>query len=202
MAKAARSIADCLPAARNGSGEALGEALEACRVYLQAIAERELNPELRAKGGASDLVQQTFLEAQQGFGRFHGDTEDALLAWLRKMLLNNLSNFRRQYQGTAKRQANREIGLAEGDSAQQVAAELPADTLTPSRQLIEIEDDEELRQAIARLPEDYREVIRLRYQEGRPFDEIASLMQRSENAVQKLWLRAVERLQQELQTPP
>ena len=92
------------------------------------------------------------------------------------MLLNNLSNFRRQYQGTAKRQANREIGLAEGDSAQQAAAELPADTLTPSRQLIEIEDDEELRQAIARLPEDYREVIRLRYQEGRPFDEIASLM--------------------------
>jgi RNA polymerase sigma-70 factor (ECF subfamily) len=202
MAKAVRSIAESLPAARNGSGEALGEALEACRVYLQAIAERDLNPELRAKGGASDLVQQTFLEAQQGFGQFHGDTEDALLAWLRKMLLNNLSNFRRQYQGTAKRQANLEIGLADGDSAHQAAAELPADTLTPSRQLIQIEDDEELQQAIARLPDDYQNVIRLRYQEGRPFDEIAKSMQRSENAVQKLWLRAVERLQRELQTPP
>src|SRR4051812_46573127 len=106
MADAARSIAEWLPAARNGSGEALGEALEACRVYLQAIAERELNPELRAKGGASDLVQQTFLEAQQDFGQFHGETEEALLAWLRKMLLNNLFNFRRRYQGTAKRRAN------------------------------------------------------------------------------------------------
>jgi RNA polymerase sigma-70 factor, ECF subfamily len=195
-------MAEWLPAAHRGSREALGQALEACRVYLQVVAEGELNEDLRAKGGASDLVQQTFLEAQQAFGRFSGDTEDALLAWLRKMLLNNLSNFRRQYQGTAKRRINLEIGLAEGDSAQQAAVELVADTLTPSRQLIEAEDDEELQQAIERLPPDYQTVIRMRYQEQRPFDEIGRLMARSENAVQKLWLRAVERLQQELQPPP
>jgi len=195
-------MADWLPAARSGSREALGQALEACRVYLQVVAERELNDDLRAKGGASDLVQQTFLEAQQDFGRFHGDTEDALLAWLRKMLLNNLSNFRRHYQGTAKRQINREIGLAIEDSAQQAAGEPAANIATPSRQMIAAEDDEELRQAIERLPPDYQEVIRLRYEEDRPFDEIGRRMARSENAVQKLWLRAVERLQNDLQAPP
>jgi RNA polymerase sigma-70 factor, ECF subfamily len=195
-------MAEWLPAARSGSREALGQALEACRVYLQVVAERELNDDLRAKGGASDLVQQTFLEAQQDFGRFHGNTEDALLAWLRKLLLNNLSNFRRHYQGTAKRRINREIGLEKDDSAQQAASEPAADIPTPSRQMIAAEDDEELRQAIERLPPDYREVIRLRYQEEQPFDEIGRQMARSENAVQKLWLRAVERLQQELQLPP
>lgn len=201
MAEETRSIAAWLPAARDGSSAALGEALEACRVYLQAIAERELNPELRAKGGASDLVQQTFLEAQKDFGQFHGDTEEALLAWLRRMLLNNLSNFRRQYQGTAKRRANREIGLNAGDS-RQLGAELTADTLTPSRRLMEAEEDEELRRALTALPDDYQQVIRLRYQEELPFEEIARLMQRSENAVQKLWLRAVERLEKELKTGP
>lgn len=199
---ASPGMAEWLPAARNGSRDALGQALEACRVYLQVVAERELNDDLRAKGGASDLVQQTFLEAQQDFGRFHGDTEDALLAWLRKMLLNNLSNFRRHYQGTAKRRVHREIGLRNDDSAQQVAGEPAADLPTPSRQMIAAEDDEELRQAIERLPPDYQEVIRLRYQEERPFDEIGRMMARSENAVQKLWLRAVERLQHDLQTPP
>src|SRR5947207_713412 len=161
MADAARGFAEWLPAARGGSAQALGEALEACRVYLQAVAERELDPGLRAKGGASDLVQQTFLEAQQGFGQFKGETEEALLAWLRKMLLNNLANFRRHYQGTAKRRATREIGITPGDSSRKMGAELPADMLTPSRQLIAAEEDEELHQALALLPADYQEVIRL-----------------------------------------
>ena len=48
-------MAEWLPAARRGSREALGQALEACRVYLQVVAEGELNEDLRAKGGASDL---------------------------------------------------------------------------------------------------------------------------------------------------
>ena len=53
-----------LAAARTGSSEALGQALQACRGYLLLLAERELDPDLRAKGGASDVVQETFLEAQ------------------------------------------------------------------------------------------------------------------------------------------
>jgi RNA polymerase sigma factor (sigma-70 family) len=52
--------------------------------------------------------------------------------------------------------------------------------------------------ALARLPEDYRRIIRWRYEDDLPFEEIAQLLQRSENAVRKLWFRAIERLQQEL----
>jgi len=56
-------------------------------------------------------------------------------------------------------------------------------------------DDEERRllwQALERLPGDYRQVIQLRYQEGRTFEEIGPLMGRSANAARLLWLRAVE----------
>jgi RNA polymerase sigma-70 factor, ECF subfamily len=59
-------------AARAGSREALGRALEIHRHYLLAIAERQLDPDLRSKGGASDLVQETFLEAQRDFAQFGG----------------------------------------------------------------------------------------------------------------------------------
>ena len=55
------------------------------RHYLLRIAEQELDPDLRAKGGASDLVQLTFLEAQRDFARFHGDTAAELRAWLRRL---------------------------------------------------------------------------------------------------------------------
>src|SRR6516165_3274940 len=71
-----------LPAAQAGSKEALAQMLEACRGYLLLIATQELDPALRAKGGASDLVQETILEAFRDFGRFQGGEEE-LLAWLR-----------------------------------------------------------------------------------------------------------------------
>src|SRR5258708_4517383 len=106
-----------LAAARAGSGEALGQALEACRDYLLLVAGRELDPALRAKGGASDLVQETFLEAHRDFGGFHGSSADELRAWLRRLLLNNLADFTRLYRGTAKRDLGQEVALEAGNSS-------------------------------------------------------------------------------------
>ena len=103
MPRSGPNAAQWLPAARQGSREALGQALQACRNYLLLVASKELDPELQAKGGASDLVQQTFLEAQCDFARFQGSSEDELLAWLRRLLLHNLGDFTRRYRDTSKR---------------------------------------------------------------------------------------------------
>src|SRR5262245_44398114 len=196
MSDPADRIGEQLTAARSGSAEALGEALEACRAYLLVVAERELDPGLRAKGGASDLVQQTFLEAQRDFGRFHGSSAEQLRAWLRQVLRNNLANFARQYRDTQKRQAGRGVALPQSTSIR--PGGLATDTPTPSRHAIAGEDAAALQAALDRLPDDYRQVIALRYDEDRPFDEIAQIMRRSPNAVRKLWARAVEHLQREL----
>ncbi len=53
MDEPAEQGAHWLPAARSGSAEALGNALEACRGYLLMIAQRELDSHLQPKGGAS-----------------------------------------------------------------------------------------------------------------------------------------------------
>src|SRR4026208_2296148 len=99
---------DCwLASARAGSADALGQALEACRVYLTLVAEREMDPLLRSKEGASDLVQETFMEAQRAFARFHSGSKEEFLAWLRTLLLNNVADSRRRYRGTQKRSAER-----------------------------------------------------------------------------------------------
>jgi RNA polymerase sigma-70 factor (ECF subfamily) len=188
-------------AAQAGSREALGQVLEACRAYLLLIAQQELEPALQAKGGASDLVQQTFLEAQRDFVRFQGTTHEELLAWTRRLLLNNLANFRRDYQRD-KRRVTREVALPGGDSESRPDGGLPAGTPTPSVEAMRDEQRQALERAVERLPEDYRRVVQLRYREERSFEEIAALMQRSPNAVRKLWARAIERLQQELEAPP
>ena len=189
---------DRLAAARAGSREALGLALEACRAYLLKIAEHDLDPTLRPKGGASDLVQQTFLEAQRDFGRFTGGSEEELLAWLRQLLRNNLANFARDYRQTGKRQIKREVALDTPDSAGGPAGQVPADTTSPSGQAAADERGELVRRAVDRLPGDYQRVLTLRYREGRSFEEIAGLMGRSPNAARKLWSRAVEALEAEL----
>src|SRR5271166_2506287 len=103
MAAQPDPTASQLAAARSGSRQALGALLEACRGYLLLVARQELDPPLLAKGGASDLVQQTFLEAHRDFARFHGKSEEELLAWLRQLLLHNLADFTRRYREVAKR---------------------------------------------------------------------------------------------------
>jgi RNA polymerase sigma-70 factor (ECF subfamily) len=191
-----------LTAARAGSKEAIGTVLEQCRGYLLGIAERELDADLRSKGGASDLVQETFLEAQRDFAGFRGRTEADLLAWLRRLLLNNLANFARTYRRTAKRRLDREIRLPAGSESRAGESQFAADTPTPSAQVGAGEDTAALQAALGRLPADYREVITLRHIEGLSFDQIAERMGRSSAALRKLWSRAVERMQAEMEPPP
>ena len=183
-----------LDRARNGSVEDLGEALEACRVYLSVLASRRLDPGLQGKGGASDLVQETFLEAQRDFRQFGGTSQAELVTWLSRLLLNNLANFARRYRGTGKRSVSREVALDEAQGDPRVAASGPS----PSQQVAAGEQADRVQRAMAALPEEYRRVLRLRYEEGLPFDEVAARMGRSPNAVRKLWARAVERLGQEM----
>src|SRR5438477_13045054 len=103
-----------LAAARAGSSEALGQSLEPFRRYLLTVARQAIGPALKAKGGASDLVQETFLEAQRLFGRFDGASEAQLRAWLRCLLLNKAAKLGRRYSTTAKRRLSREVSLDAG----------------------------------------------------------------------------------------
>ena len=152
----------------------------------------------RSKGGASDLVQETLLEAFRDFSTFQGDTEAELLQWLRRLLLNNLTDFTRQYRETDKRRLDLEVALHAGDSSAERGGGPPAETSSPSREALAREQAEVIQGIMQRLPVDYRRVITLRYQEERSFDEIGRLLDLTPNAARKLLLRAVEKVRQEL----
>jgi RNA polymerase sigma-70 factor (ECF subfamily) len=175
--------------------------MEACRNYLLLVANGELHTDLQAKVAPSDLVQDTFLEAQRDFGQFRGRTQAELLAWLRRILQHNLANCSRQYHQTEKRQVAREVGLhAAGD--EQPAHDVAATILSPSTQAIAREQEVALAEALARLPEPYRDVIALRHRDGLEFAEIGARIGRSAEAARKLWARAVVQLKQELGPSP
>lgn len=191
--------ASLLHGARLGSPAALGRLLDECRQYLLIVAERELEGDLRAKAGASDLVQESLLEAQQAFDRFQGTTQEALLAWTRKILLRNVADFRRRYRQTERRHVRREVSLAHTASLQDVSARLAAADTSPSGQAIRKENVESVRQAIGRLPAEYRQVIDLRHGQQLTFSDVGRAMGRSADAARMLWWRAFERLAEELE---
>lgn len=187
-------------AARGGCSTALGELLESCRYYLLAVGNEELDPGLAAKVGVSDLVQDTFLDAQRDFHGFQGLTRTELLAWLRRILLNNLLNQARRYHQTVKRQLSREVSLQASTTSSLGANRVAASTSSPSRILMDREEAVQLEKALQRLSQDQREVIFLRNQLGLSFVEIGAQTQRSADAARHLWARGIERLQQELES--
>jgi RNA polymerase sigma-70 factor (ECF subfamily) len=187
---------------RAGSRDDLGLLLDGYREYLLLIAQRELDQDLKAKGGASDLVQETFLEAQRDFAQFHGQTEGELLAWLRQLLLNNVANFGRRFHEAAKRDVGRELPLEGDRSSFNQAAGVADSAPSPSDVAVQHEQAEAIERALARLPDDYRQVLLLRYREELPFEVVARRLGRSVNAARKLWARALERFQEEMGTPP
>ncbi len=192
------SVVDLLARARGGDQQALERLFAICRNYLSIIARAQVESRLRAKVDSSDLVQQTLLDAYRGFGRFRGATEEEWLAWLRRILEHNAADFVRCYRNTGKRQIGREVALGgPGDSSLPAGCPEPSDNgETPSQQLMRKERELLIADAVAQLSEDHQEVILLRNLQRLPFDEVARRMDRSRPAVQMLWARALQKLQQ------
>lgn len=175
--------------AGHGSADTRGKLFERCRNYLLLMAERQLDPGLRGKVGASDLVQQAFLDAERGFGEFRGQTEVELRAWLHRILEHRVGRAVRQYRLATKRDVRSECSLSVWSDLQ-----LAGDVETPSRHVMAAEEADRLTLALSQLPGHYQDVIHLRNTERKSFDEIGALMGRSPEAVRKLWVRAIEQL--------
>ncbi len=196
-------LVQLLDQARGGDVAAQDRLFATCRNYLAIVARAEVESWLQAKVDASDLVQQTMLDAHRGLANFRGATEAEWLGWLRQILSHNAADFVRHYGATAKRQVRQEVRLGLADSgnhwpASAASAEPAAPDETPSKLLARHETELELADAIAALSSDHQEVIVLRNLERLPFDEVARRMGRSRPAVQMLWMRAVENLQKKL----
>lgn len=184
-----------LMAARTGDEAALGQLLELFRNYLVAIADDELAIDVRPKTAASDVVQDTLLEACCLFDRFHGDQGDELRAWLRAILRNKLADLHDRY-GAQKRRVDREHSLDESGANGPLRQVLPGNSATPSAKAAQNEQLDQLAQAVARLPERDRQVLIWRNDEGLPFAEIGRRLGRSEDAARMAFGRIIERLQE------
>jgi RNA polymerase sigma-70 factor (ECF subfamily) len=143
----------------------------------------------------SDLVQETFLEAEKRFGQFYGQSEGELIVWLRRVLSTQVARSYR-FHSAQKRDFHLEQSLnneidASSELLQQVTDPRHS---SPSRSAARREEAVLLSNALEQLPEDYRNVILLRNLQGLSFGEVAARMNRTADSVKNLWARALSQL--------
>jgi len=185
-------IQDLIAKARAGDTAAQGELFSRCRNYLNVVARTQVESWMRTRVDASDLVQQTLLEAHQAFAQFTGSSEAEWLGWLKQVLSHNTQDYIRR-QRAAKRGGGRDLPL---DAESRVGlGPLQADLPTPSQMLIAHERELALADCLSRLTPDHQEVLQLRSLQRLPFDEVAQRMGRTRPAVQMLWMRAIQKLE-------
>jgi RNA polymerase sigma-70 factor, ECF subfamily len=189
-------FADTLAAARGGDPDAADSLFARVRPWLQILARTQLGRHLQSKSDPSDVVQVALLQAVRAFGQFRGDTEAEFLAWLRQVLANAIRHESRRYAGTSARELAREESLDRelAESSARLGAGLVAEGSSPSAGAERAEARLELAALLARLPEEYRDVIVHRNLEGLTHEEVAARMGRSVSAVRMLWIRALARL--------
>ena len=175
-----------LASAKAGDREALGEMIQRLRGYLWLITNAGMTAGLRRKCAASDIVQQSFIEVQQGFESFDGEEESDLRRWLVKIVKNNLTDAGRHYR-KQKRDTGREVGI---DPSWDVSG----GDRTPSSVLCLKEDGMHLMQAIAKLPDRQRAIVVMRHRQELSYEEISRQMKITEIAARKLWSRSLVQL--------
>ncbi|WP_404307259.1 sigma-70 family RNA polymerase sigma factor [Neorhodopirellula lusitana] len=189
-----------IDAARAGDGEALGELLLSYRKYVVFLARTQLHHHMQAKADPSDVAQEVFLAAHGNIAEFRGDSAEEFAGWLRGILSNTLAMHVRKFLGTQKRDPRLEQRLNQSLASATgfLQSQLAGDVTSPSQHFARNEAFLELAGALEGLPDDYRQVIVLRHVDGLPFAEVARLMDRSVDSVEKLWVRGLAKLKQHM----
>lgn len=178
-----------IESARFGCDDALGEILKSVRDYLVIVADANLGGSVQSKFDASDIVQHSMMEARDSLGQFRGESELEFRCWIKRIVLNNLTDEIRRYTDTDSRKIRIEVSE---DFLHSSTSHVDSDT--PSWHLQRKEFDVRLAEAVSRLPSRQRFVIEARHRRGCDYGEIASQLEITETAARKIWSRAAKQL--------
>jgi RNA polymerase sigma-70 factor (ECF subfamily) len=187
-----------LEQALGGDRDALGLLLEAQRATLHRLAKRQLEGRIAVRVDASDVIQQTFLEAHRSFPQFAGHDTRELAAWLKGILEHKVATAIRDHTLLQKRNLGRERSMDDSQAGPPLKHDLDAGHSTPSQRAIRGEEAERLSRALGSLPADQAEAVRLRHLEGWALADIAQRLGRTTAATAGLIKRGMQALRRHL----
>lgn len=157
--------------------EAFGDLI---KLYSEPLY-RQIRRMVQSHDDANDLLQNTFMKAWQNIENFRGDAR--LSTWLYKIAINeSLSHLERE----RKRQ-----GQSIDDEDSQLINLIEADKDIDGDELVQ-----QLRIAIAQLPEKQRLVFNMRYYDEMKYEEMSEILGTSVGALKASYHLAVKKIEQ------
>lgn len=205
-----RGTVDLVARARTGQTEALGDLCLLFQNYLRVLARGGLGRRLRERVDLSDVVQETMLEVVKQFPHFTGQSEAAVVGWLRRLVGQKLADLGRYY-GRVKRGANQApLSLDSGwnqaatgnTDRRSLGDELASSQNSPSELVSQRELNEKLSSALEKLPESQARAIWLYHVDGLTFEAVGECLGVSRKAVRVIYARGLTSLKYDLSGPP
>jgi len=164
---------------RSGDSAAMEEFYNLYRTRLHSLILEQVG---RDEAVAEDLVQEVFLAALGSLDKFRGDSQ--LYTWLRSIAFHKINDFyRHQAREPKPKNSSSDLNALKleqtGDNEPATFTALESEEIRQS-----------VHQALAGLPQDYQEVLVLKYLKDMPVLAISQIMGRSPKSVEGLLSRA------------
>jgi len=195
-----------LARAEDGDGAAWGALLTAEQDRLVRMVTFRMDPRLRGRIDAADVVQEAFVAASATREVYFRAPMIPLFLWLRGVVTNKLLELHRHHLGTHMRDAKRELSLEAphrwDETTGALCAHLTGHLTSPSVAAVRVEIKARLAEALDEMDPMDREVLALRHFEQLTNAEAAEVLGIQERAAAKRYLRALERLKKILSELP
>ena len=186
----------------DGGPTALASLFSNYRDRLERIVGFRLDPRIRGRIDAADILQEVWLEVAGRLQSFLDAADVSFFVWLRQQTLQTLVDVHRRH-FRQKRDVNREIrfsstGTSDGTSLS--IAQFLIDQLTsPSQVIANAEEMQWLQEALNSMNEVDREVLALRHFEQIGNAQVAEILGLTPTAASNRYLRAAARLSEIMQ---
>jgi RNA polymerase sigma-70 factor (ECF subfamily) len=179
-----------------GGSAALAEVFSECRDRLERVVEFRLDPRLRGRVDAADVVQEAYLEVARRAHEYMADPAVSFFVWVRQLTFQTLINIHRRH-FREKRDPSLEVRLGERlahSTSDSIARQLVEARTTPSQAAARAEELALVRAALESMDEIDREVLALRHFEQLGNNEVAEVLGLSVTAASNRYVRAIKRL--------
>jgi RNA polymerase sigma-70 factor, ECF subfamily len=171
--------------AQDHDAEALGEIY---RSYVRRVFGL-CHYMLSSRESAEDATSEVFLKLQRSIDTYDGSIP--FVRWLLRLASNQCID-------VLRRRARGQKLIAEPEEGAAAVIDAASSELSPLKTLISKEERTKVRDAVARLPENYRVPLVLRYYSELSYDEIAHELGLEKNYVALLIFRAKQELRRRL----
>lgn len=163
---------------------------------LHGVVAAQMSTSLRRHVGAEDILQQAYTEAFTSIGRYTFNTPGGFYKWLETIALRRLKSVSRDLTRQKRDIRRNQSRFQDAEtSIHDLIERIPGAQSSPSRRLAKQEASAAAVSSLARLEEDQRNVITMRFLEHRPVSEIAEELGKSKGAVHMLITRGLDRLE-------